>query len=60
MFSPYKNHKKTPVTKIKYVVSDKPSVDLLFQTWTTCGIKAIVVKNAAAKPQSSTWSNILH
>jgi len=32
MLSPYKNHKKTPVTKIKYVVSDKPSVDLLFQT----------------------------
>jgi hypothetical protein len=52
---PYNNHKNTPVQKVNNITNETSAADFVFQVFTTCGKKAIVVKVAARNPKKSIF-----
>ena len=52
---PYKNHKKTPIVSIVYMLNDKSLVCLVFMVFIACGKTEMVVHVAAPNP-----SKVIH
>jgi len=51
--NPYSIHKKTPVVKKTNIPIETSFADFVFNVFKTCGINAIVVKDAAKYPRIS-------
>jgi hypothetical protein len=51
--TPYTNHRKTPVEKMRYIPKEMSRVDFVFAALMTCGRKDIVVNTPAIIPIDS-------
>jgi hypothetical protein len=58
---PYTNQRLTPTKNKEKVLRDKSLAERIFQVFTTCGKKAIVVSKPAVKPNNCTivFDNLL-